>query len=267
MINTMNLARHLLVTLIVLLFAGTSIVSAQNQSEKPVFVLVHGAWHGGWCWQDVSQSLRAKEFSVYTPTLSGLGEHKNVVNESINLQTHITDVINLIEMEDLHHVILVGHSYAGAVIAGVADSIPKRLKKLVFLDAMLVHNGESLHSLQPKEIQRIEKDRIKAKQNFPPFPVAIFGVTDSIKAKWVTERLTPQPFNTFAQVLRLKHKYGNGVPLVYIACTNPQLPVMKKMSAEAQSNSLWTHYALNTGHDAMITIPNELSDLFVKLAE
>ncbi|MFT4033451.1 MAG: alpha/beta hydrolase, partial [Siphonobacter sp.] len=134
----MILSRCLFSTLITLFLAGTNIVFARNKTDKPVFVLVHGAWHGGWCWQDVSQNLREKKYLVYTPTLSGLGEHKNTTNDNINLQTHITDIINLIEMDDLRNVILVGHSYAGTVIAGVADSIPERLSKLVYLDAMIV---------------------------------------------------------------------------------------------------------------------------------
>ena len=262
----MNSIKHFLLTLAILISLGTQIASGQQHSEKPVFVLVHGAWHGGWCWQSVSENLREKDFTVYTPTLSGLGEHKNILNEKINLQTHIQDIVNLIEMEDLNNVVLVGHSYAGAVIAGVADMIPTRLKKLVFLDAMLVHNGESPHSLQPKDVQQIENKLIEGKQNLPPFPVSLFGITDSLQVRWVSERLTPQPFNTFAQKLILKHKYGNGLPLAYIACTNPWIPILKKMSKEAQNNPLWTYYTLNTGHDAMITVPNELATMFESIA-
>jgi len=98
---------------------------AQSQQTKaPVYVLVHGAWHGGWCWQRISSILRESGAIVYTPTLSGLGEHKNILSTAINLDTHISDIVNLIEMEDLHNVILVGHSYAGTVITGVADRIP-----------------------------------------------------------------------------------------------------------------------------------------------
>ncbi|MVT06721.1 alpha/beta hydrolase [Chitinophaga tropicalis] len=264
----MSLVKYFLVTLIVLLFVGASGVAAQHQSGKPVFVLVHGAWHGGWCWQEVSWQLREKGFRAYTPTLSGLGEHKNVINEGINLQTHITDIINFIEMEDLHNVVLVGHSYAGTVIAGVADSIPGRLNKLVFLDAMIVHNGESPLSTQFKEVQTAMGKFVEKKQNIAPIiPAEEFGVTDKGKAKWVNERLTPQPFNTFAQKLTLKHAYGNNVPLVYISCTEKQLPIIKKMSGEARSNPLWTYLELNTGHDAMVTVPVELSGLFTRLAE
>ena len=263
----MHLSRHLLVTLILLFIVGTNRVLAQHKTEKPVFVLVHGAWHGGWCWQDVTKELRKKGYEVYTPTLSGLGEHKNLIDEPIDLQTHITDIINFIEMEDLYQVILVGHSYSGTVIAGVADSIPNRLSQLVYLDAMIVHNGESALSIQTEETQNQLNPLMEKKQNVPPILAENFGVTDRLKAKWVNERLTPQPYRTFSQKLKLKHTFGNSIPLVYIACTNPQLPVLKKLSKEAQSNSLWTYYALHTGHDAMITAPDELTKLLIKIAK
>ncbi|MDT0678767.1 alpha/beta hydrolase [Autumnicola musiva] len=263
----MRLSRKIFITVIFLIFTGQQNIFAQNELEKPTYVLVHGAWHGGWSWQMVSQELRENDFNVYTPSLSGLGEHKNIATENITLETHISDIVNLIEMEDLYNVILVGHSYSGTVIAGVADRIPNRLSKLIFLDAMLVHDGESPLSLQPKEARISQEKLVRKKQNIPPFPVALFGVTDSLQAKWVTERLTPQPFNTFAQELSLENEYGNGLPLIYIACTNPWLPILKKMSKEAKNNPSWSYFELNTGHDAMLLVPDELSNLLVKLSK
>jgi len=239
---------------------------SQTNPSSQTFVLVHGAWHGGWCWQDVSRILRADGNLVYTPTLSGLGEHKNTPADAVDLQTHIADIVNLIELEDLHNVVLVGHSYAGAVIAGVADHIPERLSKLVFLDAMVVKDGESALSIQPKETQDFMNKLVVQKQNVPPVSVAEFGVSDSIKMKWANARLTPQPYKTFIQKQELKHPFGNGVPLVYIACINPQLPVIKRLSDEVKQNPQWKFFTLNTGHDAMLTVPKELSDLLISLA-
>ncbi|MGV0919302.1 alpha/beta hydrolase [Empedobacter falsenii] len=242
---------------------------AQSQKKEPVFVLVHGAWHGGWCWSDVSKNLTQKGYKVYTPTLTGLGERKHLINNDVNLDTHIQDIVNLIEMEDLDHVYLVGHSYAGAIIAGVADRIPEKLTKLIFLDAMIVENGQSAISLQPDGVRQIQEENIKRKEHFEPFDVSLFGVTDPKIATSIEKRLTPQPFNTFAQKLKLIHPYGNGLPLVYIACTHPQLPIMKEMSEKVQANKKhkWQHISLNTGHDAMITVPNELSDIFISLID
>lgn len=238
-------------------------LNAQPIVKHPVFVLVPGAWHGGWAWHKVSAGLRAKGEVVYTPTLSGLGEHKNTVNNQIDLDTHIADLVNLIEMEDLHDVILVGHSYAGAVIAGVADRIPERLNKLVFLDAMIVENGQSALTIQPKEVQ--EALYKVAKKNggssVPSWPADAFGVTDREDAKWVNARLTAQPFKTFTQPLTLKHPFGNNLPLIYIACTNPMLPIVKEISARIEKDKNWKYYTLNTGHDAMVTQPKEVITL------
>ncbi|QEK99517.1 alpha/beta hydrolase [Olivibacter sp. LS-1] len=252
------------VVLLLLLVSVQIFATAKAPKNNPVFVLVHGAWHGGWCWSDVKQNFIDKGYKVFTPTLTGLGERKHLVSEKVNLDTHIDDIVHLIEMEDLHDVYLVGHSYAGAVIAGVADRIPERLSKLIFLDAMIVENGQSAISLQPDGVQQLQLKNIKRKENFEPFDVALFGVTDAVVATSVKKRLTPQPFNTFAQPLKLKHKYGNGLPLVYIACTRPQLPIMKEMSdkVQADKNLSWQHIELRTGHDAMITAPNELADVF-----
>src|SRR5690606_7865529 len=214
--------------LILLVLVAFSINTyAQNKDDKPTFILVHGAWHGGWAWKEVKANLSKENYTVYTPTLSGLGEHKHNLNDSISLKTHILDIINLILMEDLHNVALVGHSYAGAVITGVADSIPDRLNQLIYLDAMLVHDGESPITSEPIAEQHKKKKTLDKKQHFQPISSRYFGITDSIQIKWVDERLTPQPYKTFGQILQLKNEFGNGLPLVYIACTNPQLEVLK----------------------------------------
>jgi len=233
-----------------------------NVYAKPVYVLVHGAWHGGWCWQKVSAKLRAEGAVVYTPTLSGLGEHKNTLNADIDLNTHITDIVNLIVMEDLHDVILVGHSYGGIVIEGVADRIPERLSKLVFLDALVLESGESAISIQSKEVrEKLEKAK---GLSLPAWSADAFGVTDTADVRWVNERLAPQPYKTFNQPLVLKHPLGNNLPMVYIACLKPQLPVLKQFSDKAQQGTGWRYYAMDTGHDAMVTAPDECTALLKK---
>lgn len=251
--------------LLAIVLIGSNLSSnAQSKSQQPVFVLVHGAWHGGWCWQHVSKKLRSEGDLVYTPTLSGLAEHKNTLNKDVDLNTHITDIVNLIVMEDLHHVILVGHSYAGAVIAGVADRIPERLEKLVFLDALLVDNGQSALSLNPKESQdRFTKTAMDFDKglSIPAPSSSWFGITDSSTVKWTDERLTSQPLKTFTQPLVLKHPIGNHLPLIYIACRNPELPVLEQFADQAKRSKAWKYYELNTGHDAMISMPAELATL------
>ncbi|WPQ63492.1 alpha/beta fold hydrolase [Chitinophaga sancti] len=248
---------------LLLYFAVTGLSHAQT------FVLVHGAWHGGWCWKEVAKELQAQGAEVYTPTLSGLGEHQNVLDTSINLETHIQDIVNFINMQDLHDVILVGHSYAGAVIAGVADRIPARLKKLIFLDAMLIENGKSALTSQPSNLS----DNVRAATasshglSVPVWSPEVFGVTDPAQIKWVSERLTPQPFRSFDQTLSLKHVYGNHLPLIYIACIKPQMAQLKVFGDKTKSSKDWSYYELPTGHDAMITMPKELTALLYKISQ
>ena len=255
--------------LLVLLSCGMLSGYPQHQDHRPTYVLVHGAWHGGWCWQAVAQQLTDAHYRVYTPTLTGLGERKHLIEPSVDINTHIQDIVNLIEMEDLHDVYLVGHSYAGAVIAGVADRIPSRLHKLIFLDAMIIEDGQSPISLQPKAVQEIQLKNIQRKENFAPFDVALFGVTAPGMVSWVKERLSAQPFGTFAQRLHLKNKYGNGLPLAYIACTDPQLPIMKEMSEKVRADHKlnWHYREIATGHDAMLTAPTKLADMLVTLVD
>ncbi len=257
-----NIVKSISYYLLVLFFVGNTISSDAQNTQQPVFVLVHGAWHGGWCWEKVSEKLRAEGDLVYTPTLSGLGENKNMLDSTINLDTHIADIVNLIVNQNLHHVILVGHSYAGVVISGVADRIPERLEKLVYLDAMLAENGQSALSLNLQKDQGyFTKTAIDFDQGLSvPAPSSeSFGLTDSIDIKWANGRLTSHPYRTFTEPLVLKHPFGNHLPLIYIACRNPELAVLEQFAERTKKSKTWKYYELKTGHDAMISMPAELS--------
>src|SRR5205809_2952479 len=108
------------------------------------FVLIHGAWHGSWCWKRVRRLLQAQGHDVFTPTLTGVGERSHLLSRDVNLETHILDIVNLIRWEELSDIVLCGHSYGGCVISGVADRIPDRIRALVYLDAFVPENGENL---------------------------------------------------------------------------------------------------------------------------
>jgi pimeloyl-ACP methyl ester carboxylesterase len=252
--------------LILITFAANTY--AQSNQNQPVFVLVHGAFHGGWCWQKVSKELRAKGDIVYTPTLSGVAERKNTLNDQIDLNTHITDIVNFIIAEDLYKVVLVGHSYAGAVIAGVADKIPERLSKLIFLDAMIMENGQSALDVSPEDIKKyfikaaIDNDK---GLSIPYFTSDFFGVTEPNDIKWVNDRLTNQPFKTFSQPLVLKNPFGNHLSLTYIACTKPELRAIQPFADRTMLSKNWKYMELKSGHDAMITMPAELSNMLQSL--
>lgn len=243
--------------------------AAQASLKPPVYVLVHGAWHGGWCWQQVSSQLRATGAVVYTPTLSGMGEHQNTLTPAINLNTHITDIVNLLVAEDLRDVVLVGHSYAGLVIAGVADRVPTRLRQLIFLDAVLAENGQSLVATHPKDVQAaFAAAAVPSKGlSLPVRSTAGFGLTDPTTIQWADARLTPQPYRCFTQPLVLRHPYGNGLPLTFIACTKPELSVLEVFADRARHNPKWTYYELPTGHDAMLSMPQETATLLHKISQ
>ena len=123
-----------------------------SRPEAKTFVLVHGAFHGGWCWRDVAQSLRAAGHTVFTPTQTGLGERRHLLSRDITLDTFVLDVVNVIESEELGDVILVGHSFGGITITAVADRLPERLRHLVYLDAGVVHSGASVFAEYPADL-------------------------------------------------------------------------------------------------------------------
>src|SRR5437762_1451253 len=120
------------------------------------YILVHGAWHGSWCWKRVRKSLQARGHDVFTPTLTGVGERSHLLSPQVNLDTHIDDVVNLIQWEELSDVVLCGHSYGGAVISGVADRVPDRLRTLVYLDAFVLEDGQSLHDTLPPPQRQLQ---------------------------------------------------------------------------------------------------------------
>ncbi|MCX2481536.1 alpha/beta fold hydrolase [Pedobacter sp. MC2016-15] len=265
--KTLIIRKSSFYTLLILILSVSNIY-AQSVQKAPVFVLVHGAFHGGWCWQRVSRELKAKGDSVYTPTLSGLAEKKSQLTDKIDLNTHINDIVDFMVSKDLHNVILVGHSYAGAVIAGVADRIPERLSQLVFLDAMLVKNGQSALDVSPDDIRvyfiKASNDNDQG-LSIPFFTSDFFGVTEVADMKWVNQQLTNQPFRTFSQALILKNPYGNHLPLTYIACTQPELRAIQQFADTAKSSRGWKYLELKTGHDAMITEPVKLSEMLQSL--
>lgn len=161
------------------------------------YVLVHGSWHSGWCWQKLLPFLRQENLIVYTPTLTGLGERNHLASPTTGLSVHIQDIVSMLEFEDLNEVILVGHSYGGMVITGVAEQ-SRRVGKLVYLDALVPEDGESIFSL----IRGLEKDFKQSADRqglVPPWAPENFGVTDPQDVAWMRPRLTPMPLLTHAE--------------------------------------------------------------------
>lgn len=230
------------------------------------FVLVHGSWHGGWCWRFVAPLLRSKGHEVYTPTLTGLGQSLHLLNYGADLATHIKDITNLLFYEDLSKIILVGHSYAGMVITAVAAEVPQRLQQLVYLDAYVPFAGESEIDLWPAEERVAALDDIAAGRTLrkPPAP-PILGVTDPKMVAWLAARLTPQSLTTYDRPAPLENPLGSALARKYIHCTQgPYAARMAKFAARAGTKG-WEVRELATGHDAMLTAPKDLAELLCEL--
>ena len=237
------------------------------KNNKPHFLLIHGAWHGGWVWNEISEILRYQRYSVSTPTLTGLGEKKHLLSSKITIETFIEDVVNHIIFENLNNIILVGHSFAGSVISGVADKLKDRIQKLIYFDAVILKDDQKPFDIAPKELvkQRIELAKRFGNGISIPAPSAdAFGVFDIKKSLLLEEKLTPHPLSAFQSKLILKNEVGNGIPLSYIFCTKPVYKSLES-SREVVRKMKWPIFELNAGHDAMLTHPKETLNLLMKI--
>lgn len=236
------------------------------KSERPSpIVLVHGAWHGGWCWERVTPALREAGHEVFTPTLTGLAERAGELTRTTGLQTHIADIGAVLEERDLHEVILVGHSYGGMVISGVAAALPARVGALVYLDAFVPGAGDSVMTLLPPD--RAAHFAQSATQSgdgwrIPPPTAAGMGVTSPADAAWLEARLTDHPLLAFTQPLPHDPPPAHAVARRYLRC-NPGSPSFAAVAARLQADPAWEYRELETGHDAMITVPDELAALLL----
>lgn len=224
------------------------------------YVLVHGAWHGSWCWSRVRAELSHAGNEVFTPSLSGLGERSHLLSPTINLETHIADVVNLVRWEDLTEVILVGHSYGGAVITGAADRITDRISSLVYLDAFLLDDGESIHDTfsdeaRSSDLRRVDRDG--EGWRLSPIPAKVFNVNERDRA-WVDRMCTPQPITTFTQPLKLSGRVTEISDVSYILASdwsNPTFPTYMDRAVR----SGWNTSTFDCGHDIMIDEPDRLA--------
>jgi pimeloyl-ACP methyl ester carboxylesterase len=232
------------------------------------FVLVHGAWHGGWCWVRVAEILRAQGHRVLTPTCTGLGERAHLLSRHITLDTFMRDVAGTIVAEELSEVVLVGHSFGGLAISGVAEAMPERLRHLVYLDALIAEPGRAPFDGLPPEVvaaRRRAADESSGGLSLPPPPAAAFGVLDPADAAWVERRLTPHPLSTYESPLPIRGPVGNGLPRTYVDCTAPSYATLDGVKAWVRRQPGWGWRELATGHDAMVSAPGPLAQLLVAL--
>lgn len=231
-----------------------------TQDDTPTtFVLVHGAWHGGWCWTKLTPMLRAAGHQVFTPTLTGLGERAHLLTPEIDLATHINDIVSVLEYEDLHDVVLVGHSYGGMVIAGVAQAIGSRVAQLVFLDGFLPESGKTVADYAPMLPTRDDGWRV------PPMGTSrVFGVTEESDIAWADPRLGDQPYMTLTQPVQLSARMYESFATTYIHLT--ELPWFVEAAERAKRQGFRSYTLLMGGHDAMITQPQAVSEILLEVA-
>ena len=235
------------------------------------YVLVHGACHGGWCWRRVAPLLRAAGHEVFAPTLTGLGERAHLAHRGIDLETHIQDVAAVLTYEELREVLLVGHSYAGLVITGVAERAADRLAQLVYLDAGVPRDGESgLDLFAPEEVAALRAQVAAAGEGWRLPPAGgeqPWDVTSPDDVRWVRSKVTAHPFATFTQPLRLTNPAAAALPKTFIHCTGTAPSRWREICLQrVRSEPGWRYRALATGHDAMVIAPRELADLLLELA-
>jgi pimeloyl-ACP methyl ester carboxylesterase len=230
------------------------------------YLLVPGAWLGGWCWKYIALDLRAAGHTVIPATLTGLGERAHLLRRQIDLDTHISDIVGLFEYRDLHDVILVGHSYGGMVATGVAEQVPDRIRRLVYLDASVPRDGESNDDVigqtmaaQLRASAMSEGDGWKV----PPAPYVVGRMSEHPLREWVAARLTPHPLRPFGEPVRLRSPEAAELPRAFIQMTQSDL--YRGLIARARQAG-WHTKEISGGHYAMITEPTAVAASLNELA-
>ncbi len=224
-------------------------------------VLVHGAWHGGWCWQRVAATLRSKDHDVFTPSLTGLGDRAHLLNASINLSTHIADITGIVESYDLENVVLCGHSYGGLVITGAADQLAGKIQALVYLDALVPDDGQCMFDTIPPEIADGFSTQAKEGDGFsvPPMTAEQFNVNEA-DAPWMNRKCSNHPLASFTEPLALNGRYLEVPRRVYVLAAGFDHPGTKAAYAAVKAKAGWQTEIMQGGHDLMIDNPDAVAN-------
>jgi pimeloyl-ACP methyl ester carboxylesterase len=223
------------------------------------FLLVPGAWLGGWCWRYVASDLRAAGHKVIPATLTGLGERAHLLSRDIDLETHISDIVGLFEYRDLHNVVLVGHSYGGIVITGVAEWVPDRIQRLVYLDASVPRDGESNDDvIGPVMAAQLRASAVSEGEGWkvPPASYVIERLSGHPLREWVAARVKPHPLRPFAEPVRLSSAEAARLPRAFIQTTQSDL--YRGLIARA-CQAGWHCQEIGGGHYAMVTEPKAVA--------
>jgi pimeloyl-ACP methyl ester carboxylesterase len=218
-----------------------------------IFVLVHGGFTGGWVWKSVRAYLESKRHRVYTPTLTGLGERSHLISPILDLDTHIHDVANVLKYEDLNNVVLVGNSYAGMVISGVADRMPERVAHLIYVDAFVPTDGESVFDLVTPSL----RSQFVAQANTQGDGWRVSPLSDG------DPRRLAQPIKTLQQPIHFAGGDQSGISKTFVRCTDPRSPSIDSSEQRVKSDPAWQYLELETSGRAAVQAPKQLSELLL----
>jgi pimeloyl-ACP methyl ester carboxylesterase len=259
----MKISRRVFANSCLTLFLISTFHTSQAQTTnsippaKPTIVIVHGAWGGSWAFRKVEALLREKGFNVYRPQLTGLGERVHLARPDTGLTTHIDDVVNMILFEDLHDIILMGHSYGGMVITGVADRVPDRIRRLVYVDAFVPNDGESVMSITGPHRNWL-KEMIKGDYIVPSW----------VKSDQPLPKDVPQPLKTFTEPLVLKNRSGLKVPATYILTVDAGKKATEDdfwPHAQRAKERGWPVEQLTADHNAQWSAPEALVEMLARV--
>jgi len=230
------------------------------------FVLVHGAWGGGWHWCRVADRLRSRGHTVFTPTLTGLGERAHQLHAGVDLSLHIADVLGVLRYESLDDIVLVGHSYGGFVISGVAEAFPGRIRSIVFLDAFVPGNDQALIEIvQPAVQEVIRGAQTRGDMTVPVRDAAAFRMNEHDRA-WADSLANPQPIGTFLQKIRLTGARERIAKKTYIRAEGFAQPIFDAAEEKLKKDPTWRVLPVQSGHDVMIDTPDRLVEMLLEAA-
>ena len=244
-----------------------------SADERRTFILVHGAWHGGWCWRRVADVLRARGHRVFAPSLTGLGDRAHLFSRDISLQTHVEDVLSIVDTEELNDFVLVGHSYGGFVISGVADALRERVSRYIYLDGSVppdMSSGASFSwaGFNPPEAREARLKSVRERGEgvaLPAPPPSAFAVTEPSDVTWLQRHLRPMPLGTYIGTFTFKNSGSDRLKRTYIASTKPPYALLSSTRNRIRGDSTWSFTTIEAGHDSMVTAPDELAFLLMRV--
>ncbi len=234
------------------------------------FVLVHGAWHGGWCWRRVVAILESQGHRVFAPSLTGLGDRAHLLSAEVGLTTHVEDILAVIATEELTQVVLCAHSYGGAVATQAADRVPDKIGALQFIDALLPQDGLSLLDLDAPDRRQAILSRVVETPHgpvIPPAPAIIYALATPDDVAWVDRRSLPQPLRNFTDPAVVTGAWRQVAVLGYACTTRFQPPDFRDIAAQLAKDGGFRISELDCGHDAMIDVPEDVARLLLNCAQ